>query len=267
VDKVCVLAANTFRDVLHKRVVYVAVFLAVVGILVMLTPLAFLRMAKEAGESKVAEQVGASLVLGVLNMWSSGATLIGLFVGATAVSAEVKSKTIVTVLARPVGRAEYLLGKWLGIQLFVLLFVGVGAVAGCAAVHYFQVQPSGLFPLAIGELFVDAVFFCALSVALGAIMPPVAAGAGTVFAQLMPSLARPFLADPRPLVSWLALAGYYVGPAQMPVSLLGHSFAKELLNPSYGLYAQVLVENVLYAAAVMVVACGVFARREVRLSS
>src|SRR5207248_2637220 len=92
--------------------------------------------------------------IGVLNMWSSGATLIGLFLGATAVSAEVKSKTIVTVLARPVGRAEYLLGKWLGIQLFVLLFVGVGAVAGCAAVHYFQVQPSGLFPLAIGELFV-----------------------------------------------------------------------------------------------------------------
>src|SRR5207248_1370036 len=115
----------------------------------------------------------------------------------------------------------------------------------CVAVSSFQVQPSGLFPLAIGELFVDAVFFCALSVALGAIMPPVAAGAGTVFAQLMPSLARPFLADPRPLVSWLALAGYYVGPAQMPVSLLGHSFAKELLNPSYGLYAQVLVENVL----------------------
>ena len=47
----------------------------------------------------------------------------------------------------------------------------------------------------------------------------------------------------------------------------GESFAKELLAPSYGLYAQVLVENVLYAAAVMVVACLVFARREIRLSS
>ena len=56
-------------------------------------------------------------------------------------------------------------------------------------------------------------------------------------------------------------------PTQMPASLLGESFAKELLAPHYGLYAQVLVENVLYAVAVMVVACLVFARREIRLSS
>ena len=34
-----------------------------------------------------------------------------------------------------------------------------------------------------------------------------------------------------------------------------------------GHLAQVLVENVRYAAAVMVVACLVFARREIRLSS
>ncbi len=266
-DKVRVLAANAFRDVLHRRVVYVAMFLAVVGVLLMLSPLVFLRMAKEAGETEIAERVGASVVVEILSMWSSGAALIGLFIGATAISAEVKAKTIVTVLARPVGRAEYLVGKWLGIQLFVLLFLGVGVVAACAAAGYFHVQPSRVFPLAIGELFVDAVFFCALSVALGGIAPPVVAGAATVFCRLMPSFARPFLADPRPWVHWLASAGYYLAPAQMPASLLGESFAKELLAPHYGLYAQVLVENVLYAAAVMVVACLVFTRREVRLSS
>jgi len=266
VDKVRVLAGNAFREVLHKRVVYVAIFLAVIGVLLTLSPLVFFRMAKQAGETKLAEQMGARLVVQVLDLWSFGATLIGLSVGATAVSAEVKSKTIVTVLARPVGRAEYLLGRWLGIQLFVLLFLGVGVVAACVAAGFFEVRPSGLFPLALGELFVDAVFFCALSVALGAIMPPVVAGVGAIFPRLMPSLARPFLADPRPWVSWLASTGYYLAPAQMPVNLLGTSFDKELLNPSYGLYTQVLVENLLYAAAVMVLGGLVFARREVRLS-
>ncbi len=266
-DRVRVLAANAFRDVLHRRVVYVAMFLALVGILLTLSPLVFLRMAKEAGETEIAERMGTRLVTEILGMWSTGAALIGLFVGATAISAEVKAKTIVTVLARPVGRAEYVLGRWLGIQLFVLLFLGVGVVAACAAARWFQVQPSSLFPFAIGELFVDAVFFCALSVALGGIVPPVVAGAATLFCRLLPSFARPFLADPRPWVHWLASAGYYLAPAQMPASLLEESFAKELLAPRYGLYAQVLVENVLYAAAVMVVACLVFTRREVRLSS
>src|SRR5438093_3612375 len=61
--------------------------------------------------------------------------------------------------------------------------------------------------------FVDAVFFCALSVALGGIAPPVVAGVATVFCRLMPAFARPFLADPRPWVHWLASAGYYLAPA------------------------------------------------------
>ncbi len=81
-DKVRVLAANAFRDVLHRRVVYVAMFLAVVGVLLMLSPLVFLRMAKEAGETEIAERVGASVVVEILSMWSSGAALIGLFIGA-----------------------------------------------------------------------------------------------------------------------------------------------------------------------------------------
>jgi len=138
-------------------------------------------------------------------------------------------------------------------------------VAACAAAGYFHVQPSRVFPLAIGELFVDAVFFCALSVALGGIAPPVVAGAATVFCRLMPAFARPFLADPRPWVHWLASAGYYLAPAQMPPSLFGRASPRSLA-PRYALYAQVLVENVLYAAA-MAVACLVFARREIRLSS
>ena len=65
---------------------------------------------------------------------------------------------------------------------------------------------------------------------------------------------------------WLASAGYYLAPAQMPPSLFGRASPRSLA-PRYALYAQVLVENVLYAAAVMVVACLVFARCEVRLSS
>ncbi len=64
---------------------------------------------------------------------------------------------------------------------------------------------------------------------------------------------------------WLASAGYYLAPAQMPPSLFGRASPRSLA-PRYALYAQVLVENVLYAAA-MAVACLVFARREIRLSS
>ena len=58
-------------------------------------------------------------------------------------------------------------------------------------VHAARPQPRGR----AGAL--DARQF-ALSVALGGIAPPVVAGAATVFCRLMPSFARPFLANSRP---------------------------------------------------------------------
>src|SRR6266704_2902690 len=82
---------------------------------------------------------------------------------------------------------------------------------------------TGLLRSCSGDVvpFVDAVFFCALSVALGGITPPVVAGAATVFCRLMP-----FLADPRPWVHWPASAGYYLARARMPASLLGESLPR-----------------------------------------
>ena len=47
--------------------------------------------------------------------------LITIFISASVVPAEMESKVIYTVLSKPVSRAQYLLGKFLGVQLIIIV--------------------------------------------------------------------------------------------------------------------------------------------------
>src|SRR5437773_7499255 len=86
-------------------------------------------------------------------------------------------------------------------------------------VHAARPQPRGR----AGAL--DARQF-ALSVALGGIAPPVVAGAATVFCRLMPSFARPFLANSRPGCTGSRRPGTTSPQHRCPPSVR-ESFAKE----------------------------------------
>ena len=61
------------------------------------------------------------------------------------------------------------------------------------------------------------------------------------------------------------LLGYYLAPARMPANLLGLSFAKSQLHSQHWLYVRVLMENLLYAVALLIVANAIFRRREIRV--
>jgi hypothetical protein len=63
----------------------------------------------------------------------------------------------------------------------------------------------------------------------------------------------------------LSTLAYYLAPAHMRVDLIGDSLKKEMVDPKYFLYSQVLLEKLFYAGAVLLIACVIFKRRELRL--
>jgi Cu-processing system permease protein len=260
-----VIARAAVREVRHTRVVYVVVLLALVVVAASAAPLAMVRMATEAGETRLAADLAGRVVASALGAWGGAATLLAVFLGAPAVSSEIRARTIVTVLARPVARWQYVVGRWAGIQLFVLGFLGAGVVAAVVFAHAYHVALPGLFWLAVLDLAGNAVLHGASSVGLGTVLPPAAAGATVLLLRALPGLLRPVAAY-LPSVPPALVAGlYYVAPAAMPVALLQRSFGAPLLAPRHGLYALVVAENVLYGVAVLLVGCLVFTRREIRL--
>jgi len=262
VGKLRTIAANAFREVIHQRVTYSVIVLAILLALASLAPMASVHMASEAGETQVAERMSAGLLSQLLGFWRFAAMLMGVSLGARAVSEEVRSKTIVTVLARPVTRTEFLFGKFLGIQTFIAAVVALGIVGGCAMAWNFGISLPLLFWFAAAEMFVDALLPCAVSIALGAFIPRGVAMIAALCLRSMGSFAKLFM---NASFGVIASAIYYLSPAAMPIGLLDASFGKHLLEPQYGLYAAVLTENLLYTGAVILLAALLLSHREVKL--
>ncbi|HWC18163.1 MAG TPA: ABC transporter permease [Terriglobales bacterium] len=103
-NRMAAIAFNTFREAVRDRVLYNLVFFA----------LLLLAAAPLVGEISA----GAQRVLLInlsLSAISIFGTVIAIFLGISLVSKEIERRTLYPVLARPVGRGEFLVGKYIGL--------------------------------------------------------------------------------------------------------------------------------------------------------
>ena len=102
--RIRVIAFNTFREAVRDRVLYNLVFFAL--LLVAAAPL--------LGEISI----GVQRVL-LINLSLSAISIFGIvisiFVGISLVSKEIEKRTLYPVLSRPVGRGEFIFGKYCGL--------------------------------------------------------------------------------------------------------------------------------------------------------
>lgn len=256
---------TSFQETLHRRVLYLVLILALIVIAMMSSQLVYARLAQDAGETEAVTSMARGLFQQILSVWDFAAFFLALFLGAVAISSELKSRTIVTVLSRPVTRSAYLLGRWLGVLLFLWAFLWVGILGALLWGALFDLHYGSLFWLGVGELFVRVTFLSGVSIALSVFLPPPAAGAITFVLTILPMMVRDTMGHPRLIYRALSTIAYYLAPARMQVDLISESFRKEMVDPKHLLYAQVLAENLLYTCAALLLACVIFKRRELRL--
>jgi Cu-processing system permease protein len=118
ITRVVAVAFNAYREAVRARVLYglLAFALAACGYAVVVASLSIDQQAR------VVSDVGSASI-------SLCAVLVAIVLGATTLYRELELKTIFPILARPLRRHEYLLGKYLGILLTLLVFVAIdGAV-------------------------------------------------------------------------------------------------------------------------------------------
>ena len=115
--RVTAVAHNTYRETVRDRIFYLV---AVFGF-VMLASTAVLSPLTVGAQGKIMTDVGlaAMVVIGLL---------VVVFVGSGMVRKEMDKGTIVTILAKPVSRREYLLGKFLGLNLTLTAMLAIMAV-------------------------------------------------------------------------------------------------------------------------------------------
>ncbi len=124
--KIRALALNTWLGLIHNRliVLFLAIFLGL--LLLLLAPLSSMRH-NQAG-------AGALTFIEILiSILSAFGSLLVIWASADAIGAEIQSGTVLAVLARPLHRWEFLVGKFLGVQLLMACYIAFMAAFTCAA--------------------------------------------------------------------------------------------------------------------------------------
>ena len=183
--KVRAIARITFFALLRNKLIILFCAGFVCIILLMLTPLMMAKaMSKSLGPGQM-EGMVLGLVSGVMIMVSGFGSLLAFWAAADSVASEIKAGTILAVMARPVRRWEFLLGKFLGVQILMAIYV-----VGMLALSYLLVWLGGerlhsspvlliVYPM------VRYAIYSALAILLVTVMHPVVAfGIGLVTAVL-----------------------------------------------------------------------------------
>jgi ABC-type transport system involved in multi-copper enzyme maturation permease subunit len=202
---VLVVAALTLREVVRRRILWVLVGLSLGSVaLVGWGVERLVSFARADGVAELQVRLGVSQVLILIAfMFSFVLAMSAAFLAAPAIASDVETGTVHAMLARPLRRAELVVGRWLGLGLVIagytvlsgLLAIGVvGLVSG-----HVPPQPQ----VAIAFLAFQALSVLTLALALGTRLPSIASGAITVvlfglgwFAGVLGNVAVAFDAKP-----------------------------------------------------------------------
>jgi ABC-type transport system involved in multi-copper enzyme maturation permease subunit len=163
--RILAIARNTFREAVRDRVLYNLVLF----VLLLSVSAVFLGAASASQDAKIIVDLGLSAML------FFGA-FIAIFVGVGLVWKEIERRTLYVIFAKPVGRGEFLLGKYLGLCLTLAVNVVVMG-AGVALVLLYVVR--GTTPLlaalwpTIGLIYLELTVLTAVALLFSSFSSPV----------------------------------------------------------------------------------------------
>ncbi|MFT5441560.1 MAG: ABC-type transport system involved in multi-copper enzyme maturation permease subunit [Myxococcota bacterium] len=116
--RVWTIGLNTVREAIRNKLLYTLLFFAIVmiGTGVIVGSISYVE------GSRILQDVG----LGSIRLFSTG---IAIFVGVGLIHGEVHRRTIYTILSKPVSRAEFLVGKFVGLVMTIWMQLAIMSVA------------------------------------------------------------------------------------------------------------------------------------------
>ena len=171
--RIAAIARNTFREAVRDRVLYNLVLF----VLLLTIGAIFIGELSAAQESKIIIDLGLSAML-------LFGTFIAIFVGTGLVYKEIERRTVYAMFAKPVGRGEFLVGKYLGLCLTLLVNVAVMGAGLALALIYVR---GGWEPLAlriwpaVGLIYLELMILTAVALLFSSFSSPALSALLTFF--------------------------------------------------------------------------------------
>ena len=123
--EIIAIARNTFKETIRNRILYVILMFALILIL-------FSGAISELTITSP-ETIIKNLGFAAINLFG---VAIAVFVGVSLVYNELEKKTIYTIVSKPIGRWQFLLGKYFGLLLTVWVNILVMTLVFLVTIHY-----------------------------------------------------------------------------------------------------------------------------------
>jgi ABC-type transport system involved in multi-copper enzyme maturation permease subunit len=246
------IARNTFKEVLRDKVFYnLFVFaLLMIGSALLLGTLTI------GEQSKIIKDIG----LASIDLFG---VLIAIFVGVGLISKELEKRTIYTIIAKPVHRYQFLLGRFAGLVFTMWVNTAVMLVAFCVILVVGGTSPDSGLMKAVGLMTVAQLIVLSVAMLFSTFTTPTLSGIFTlalyVIGELTPDLKT--LSEKLSGVSRGLLSGsYYLLPNLALFNVKGEAVHGVPITAGYMLTA--IGYGVSYAAVVLLLSCFVFQRRD-----
>jgi Cu-processing system permease protein len=251
-NRILVIAFNTFRENLRDKILYNLLVFAVLlmGASILL------------GALTIAEQEKIITDMGLASINLIG-VVIAIFVGIGLVSKEIERRTIYTILARPISRTQFILGKYAG--LVITLGVNLVIMFGVFLLTLWltHVPITLVLAQATGLIMVELLVVTAIALFFSTFSTPTLSATFTLGLYLIGHLTSDLreLADKSSSEFTKALMTglYYMSPNLEVLNIKGQAVSGVPLAWSYQLSATLY--GLCYASLLLVGAALIFQRR------
>jgi len=162
------IAANTFREAIRDRILYLLLAFAIL----MIASSRILSLLTVGSEEKIVKDIGLAAI-------SLFGVATSIFVGVGLVFKEIEKRTVYTLVSKPIRRSQFILGKYLGLVMVLAVNVAV-----MTAVFYLLLILKGWMDFTITRaillIFVELLLVTAVAILFSSFSTPILSSLFTV---------------------------------------------------------------------------------------
>jgi ABC-type transport system involved in multi-copper enzyme maturation permease subunit len=256
-SRLSAISLNTFREAVRDRVLYNLILFVL--LLVASAPL--------FGEISIGLERLILVNVGLSSISLFG-VIIAIFVGIGLVSKEIEKKTLYTILSRPVRRWEFIVGKYFGLLMTLVVntaLMTVGFYIALLVTADGLKRTDALLLVAIYFIILQFMMMVALTLLFSSFSTPIFSAIFAFALFVIGTFAedvKNFAALSQGVLKWLATGAAYVVPNFASLNVISQTAHDQAVGS--GLIWSNTVYAVLYSAAVTAGAVLIFERRNLK---
>lgn len=256
IGRIWAVATNVFREVIRDRILYLIGFFAII----LFAIASLLPYVAAATQDKILLDVGLAAI-GLAGL------VTAVFIGTGLINKEIEKRTVFVLIAKPVSRSEFIVGKHVGLSAVLAVLVAAMTLIYLAVLAINQVSyPLLSILIAVVYQFLELSLITAVAILFGVFTSSILATVLTFAIYLMGHFSRDLVEFGRlsenATVERITEAAYLVLPDLSRLTLRNEAiYGTELFPPPLEMVSHALY-GVVYAALLLAIATLIFARRE-----